>query len=68
MPGHIFSAGTYLPEEGKLSDYPEWTPFVEWFEGYMGYKPDVDDRSHVEFFEAFYAGRIYQAESMSVAA
>lgn len=62
MDGHIFSAGTYLPDQGKISDYEQWTPFVEWFEYYMGHTPDADTSEDVELFEAFYAGRIYQTE------
>ena len=60
--GHVFSAGCYLPDEGRVSDYEQWTPFAEWFEHYMGHAPSADSDSDVEFFEAFYAGRIYQTE------
>ena len=53
MAGHIHMAGAYLPDEGKVSDYPEWIPFVEWFERYMGHTPDADVSGDVELFESF---------------
>lgn len=62
MDGHVFRAGAYLPEEGKLSDFEQWKPFTEWFKCYMGHEPSDGVPGDVELFEAFYAGRIYQTE------
>lgn len=64
MKAHVFNAGTYLPEtRAELARSPEWQPFAEWFEEYMGYAPEAENEDHVEYFEAFYSGRIYQIES-----